>query len=517
LIQTIKELLCRRIDHLPLTIPAFWDNVRKELQSLRETYNHIDSDTFYQICRDNGIEDQQQQEDLSQLLHDLGIILHFREDINLADFIVLNPQWAVNAVYEIMKHEEVKKENQGRFDQQLLRRIWTEKGYTTKEQQKLLNLMLKNNLEVCFRARENGREIYIAPQLLPDSLPEGLSWKETPETLRYVFHYPFMPKGLIGRLIVRLHEDIESKGRRKVVWERGMILKKDGCRAQVQFLDDKEQGRQIIKMEVQGPSSEDRKNVLRDIRLELERIHRRSFPSLTVNELVPCNCPECAKSIDPYEHKYQELKKARDKKGPTAPIQCKSSFEMVPVQQLLDSVFIAQEIERGGKGTHVHVHVDAGAKEGIEGLRHDMKGIKEDTSAIRLTTEMLEINLGTLLVYAEGHQEEIEAVFRKLDAASPSEQELQRINTLLENQLDKYFAQLPAERPIAQDWKKNKEQFSHIPDAKWKFKLKIPFVFGAIEKEISWDMKAAMKMMRSEIQAVRKGEKTIGELFVEED
>jgi hypothetical protein len=42
-------------------------------------------------------------------------------------------------------------------------------------------------------------------------------------------------------------------------------------------------------------------------------------------------------------------------------------------------------------------------------------------------------------------------------------------------------------------------------------------VFGEFEKELSWDMKAALKMIRSEINAVRKGEKTIGELFVEED
>lgn len=347
LTMAIQQILCRRIDHLPLTIPAFWDNVRQRLFNLRNSdrpVNHINAERFSRICEEEGVAGKQQQADLSQLLHDLGAILHFREDINLADFIILDPQWAVNAVYEIMKHEEVKTDNQGRFDQQLLQRVWTEKGYTPEEQGKLLNLMLKNNLEVCFRATENRREIFIAPQLLPEMKPAELEWEKTPETLRYIYHYPFMPRGIIGRLIVRLNEYIESSGKKKVVWENGMIIQKDGCRAQVQFVDDKAQGRQIIKMEVQGESAEDRKNVLRDIRRELETIHRRSFPALRVFQKVPCNCAECERSVDPFEHDFDRLQANKLKHGDEARAQCGRSFENVPVQKLLEGVFKEEEM-----------------------------------------------------------------------------------------------------------------------------------------------------------------------------
>ncbi|MCP5245285.1 MAG: hypothetical protein H6937_04745 [Burkholderiales bacterium] len=168
LTKTIQEILCRQIDHLPLIIPAFWDNVRRRLIDLRASsiqVNHINAERFAQICEEEGIAEKQQQDDLSQLLHDLGIILHFREDIQLSDFIILNPQWAVQAVYEIMKHEAVKNANQGRFDEALLRQVWTEKGFTAGEQANLLNLMLKNNLEVCFEATENRKNIYRATTL----------------------------------------------------------------------------------------------------------------------------------------------------------------------------------------------------------------------------------------------------------------------------------------------------------------------------------------------------------------
>ncbi|MCB0634135.1 MAG: hypothetical protein KDD15_30600, partial [Lewinella sp.] len=369
--KTVKEILCHQIDHLPLTIPSFWNNVRQRLYSLRKTINHIDSEKYAAICEEEGISDRQQQDDLSQLLHDLGVILHFREDIHLKDFIILNPQWAVNAVYEIMKHEKVKIINQGRFDQELLQRIWTEKGYTTKEQSKLLNLMLKNNLEVCFRAREENREIFIAPQLLPEIKPVGLEWEETPETLRYIYHYPFMPKGIIGRLIVRLHENIESNDQGKVVWENGAIIEKEHCRAQVQFLDDKVQGRQIIKIEVQGEKVENRKNVLRDVRQQLEAIHRRSFPALRVFQKVPCNCDICKELSESFEHDFHQLLANREKNGDAAQSQCGKSFEGVPVKKLLEGVFtLSREQDPQGitNDYHFYLNLDPTIEEDIRDI-----------------------------------------------------------------------------------------------------------------------------------------------------
>lgn len=358
LTKTIKDVLCREIDHIPLTVPRYWDNVRQRLSDLTEQkINHIDYNKFAQICEEEGINEKQQRDDLSQLLHDLGIILHFTDDILLADFIILNPQWAVNAIYVLMKHEEVKTVNQGRFDKELLEKVLGSEGYTVGEQGKLLNLMLKDNLEVCFRAQENDNYIYIAPQLLPEGTPPGLVWTESSETLRYIYHYPFMPKGIIGRLIVRLHEDIESTYRAKVVWEHGMVLKKDNCRALVRYIGDK-QGRQIIKIEIQGNSVEDKKNVLRDIRKELKHIHDRSFPALKVYEKIPCNCSECRNSLEPFEHDYKALQENRKKKGKGASAQCLKSFEDVPVHKLLEGVFQDINLE-GDKAFNAGIDLDS--------------------------------------------------------------------------------------------------------------------------------------------------------------
>ncbi len=342
LTKTVKELLCRNISHLPLRIPKLWDEVREEIKQLRRRVNHITHQQFAEICARCGIKDRQQQDDLSQFLHDLGFILHFNEP-GLADFLVLNPSWAVNAVYAILEHEDVGY-NQGRFNRLLLQAIWTKKGLSVAEQDKLIPLMLKEGLEVCFRAKEKGEEIFIAPQLLPEEAPKNADWQDSPETLRYMYHYPFMPKGIIGRLIVRLHENIEGCGEddacgpdcRKMVWKNGALLRKDGCRAQIRFISDREQGREIIKIEVQGASADDRRHVLREIREELEKINRR-FEGLRVFEKIPCCCGECRASVTPHEYDRADLERMKGKG--IEDMRCMSSGCNVLIRQLEEGVF----------------------------------------------------------------------------------------------------------------------------------------------------------------------------------
>ena len=216
--KRIQELLCTRVPHLPLRIPAYWEAVRVGLQEMKgEGINYIRYDKFEEICRANKIKESQKMKDLSLLLHDLGIILHYQDEhaATLRDFVVLNPHWALDAIYEILKHRELKN-RQGRFNQKFLTDEW-DKRYSYQDQMLLIGLMLKDNFEVCFSAQENGKEIYIAPQLLPKHAPEFI-WKPGEQSLRYIYRYPFMPSGLIGRLIVRLHEQISTENGKKVLW-----------------------------------------------------------------------------------------------------------------------------------------------------------------------------------------------------------------------------------------------------------------------------------------------------------
>ncbi|MEZ4772260.1 MAG: COR domain-containing protein [Bacteroidia bacterium] len=334
LTRAIKNILCEYMTHLPWKIPSFWSEVRKELYKLRKTVNHITYTRFEEICREKGINEELQMSDLSQMLHDLGIILHYHEDLNLSDLMILNPEWAVNAVYEILKHEEVKN-NQGRFEKELLLKIWSEKKYTREEQRHLMNLMLKDSFEVCFQAEEEGKTVYIAPQLLPDIRPH-FPWDRSAKTLRYTYQYPFMPKGIIGRLIVRLHPYISVQEEKKIVWEKGILVIQESCQALVEETEDGKTGSKIIAIEVRGAHDNSR-YLLHRIRKELEHIHTRSFPTLKFEEKIPCCCESCVSSNEPHFFDLSVLI-SREQKGKQT-IECVKSGEDVSIRDLRRGVF----------------------------------------------------------------------------------------------------------------------------------------------------------------------------------
>ena len=58
------------------------------------------------ICDQEGIKSESEQNTLVDFLHDLGVILHFR-DIPLLNTHVLEPEWVTNAVYKLVNSKEV--------------------------------------------------------------------------------------------------------------------------------------------------------------------------------------------------------------------------------------------------------------------------------------------------------------------------------------------------------------------------------------------------------------------------
>ena len=65
-----------------------------------EHCNFIQYNEYKLICDEEGISSESEQNTLVDFLHDLGVILHFK-DIPLLNTHVLEPEWVTNAVYKI--------------------------------------------------------------------------------------------------------------------------------------------------------------------------------------------------------------------------------------------------------------------------------------------------------------------------------------------------------------------------------------------------------------------------------
>lgn len=339
-LDRLRETIRRHARHLPHVgdkLPATWVDVRAELEKQGQSQNHISFEDYAQICRDNGIHREGDIAQLSGYLHDLGICLHFRDDPVLKHTVILRPEWCTDAVYQVLDNHDVI-DNTGRFSLSNLDEIWDSPKYADMRDG-LLRMML--NFKLCYEV-PNRAGHYVAPQLLSHETPQ-YDWDET-DNLVLRFEYGFMPRGIIHRFIVAMNEDILDGD---CVWRTGVVLHRDNTQAEV--IEDR--GSRTITIRVAGKYTRDTMTV---VAYELERIHA-SFPGLKYEMHIPCNCKKCCDSDAgaPCFYRFDELRRFM-LDGQTE-IQCRNSYQMIPVRALIDDTIdirtLGSESPTGQEGT----------------------------------------------------------------------------------------------------------------------------------------------------------------------
>ncbi|MEM9274859.1 MAG: COR domain-containing protein, partial [Cyanobacteria bacterium P01_F01_bin.143] len=316
------------IQNLPLVgqaLPKTWVKVRRALE--QDHRNYISLQDYLDICENNGFKNIEDKLQLSGYLHDLGVCLHFQDQENslLYKTVILKPTWGTDAVYKILDNPQVC-DNQGHFTCDDLKNIWHEECYSAMRGE-LLELMKK--FQLCYEIPEE-KNSFIAPQLLSENQPE-YNWNDETNNLILRYAYPdFMPKGIVTRFIVIMHQYIENQ---EYVWKSGVILSKDNARAEI----IENYGKREIKIRVSGNN---RKSLLIIITHEIDKIND-SYKRLKYQKLIPCNCSACKNTQSPHFYDFQILRKflADGQKA----IQCQKSYEMVDVLSLIDDVELRQK------------------------------------------------------------------------------------------------------------------------------------------------------------------------------
>ena len=284
--QAIEHYI-QTLPHVGTELPKTWVKVRQALET--NPRNHITLEEYLDLCQENGFTRYKDKLQLSGYLHDLGVCLHFQDDDLLRKTIILKPTWGTDAVYHVLDNLQVI-QNLGRFNRDDLAAIWHEEQYVTMRPE-LLRLMM--NFKLCYEIPRSPHN-YIAPQLLSPKSPD-YPWDET-DNLLLRYSYDFMPKGILTRFIVEMHQWIENPDR---VWKTGVILSKDKARAEVIELYHRKE----IHIRVCGDR---RRDILTTVRYELDKIHA-TYERLKYNTLVPCNCKTCKGSQNPHFYVYDKL------------------------------------------------------------------------------------------------------------------------------------------------------------------------------------------------------------------
>ena len=249
-------------------LPKSWFQVKTHLENTKKDY--ILYHEYEGICQDQEINEKLKQSTLMELLHQLGIVLNFRDDFGLKSVPVLNPEWVTNGVYKIINDNLLMTQFRGILTPQELKRILDASKYPDDKPEFIIKMMEK--FELCFPL--DNRDKYLIPDLLPKEEPATGEWENV---LAFEYHYNILPSSIISRFIVRMHHQADKK----TWWRSGIVLKSGNNRALVK--SDQEDRKIFIF--ISGNSST-RRELLAIIRSQFNSIHQ-TIQGLEAKEKVP--------------------------------------------------------------------------------------------------------------------------------------------------------------------------------------------------------------------------------------
>ncbi|MEM9008097.1 MAG: COR domain-containing protein [Cyanobacteria bacterium P01_F01_bin.86] len=328
LLQAV-EYYAQQLPHIGEDLPAKWVSIRNDLKDLAQSKPYIALNEYFAVYERHLEANHDKALKLSQHLHDLGVFLHFQEPRELRRTVFLQNQWVTDAVFHILDDEQVKA-RQGRFTLGDCDRLWSEQGYADKEIE-LRALMIR--FELCYQLPDMVEETWLVPQHLSPSKPTELNeWNKIGD-LMLTYRYDFLPRGLVSRLIVRMHRFVKQPD---LCWSSGALFEHGETQV---LVETAARGNEIV-LRSRGP---EKKSLLSVIASDLDALND-GFQGLKdkVGKWVPCNCNTCTSLKKPIFFDQKELidRKQRGKRT----IECPKPPEYydVNVLDLLDGMNLEQ-------------------------------------------------------------------------------------------------------------------------------------------------------------------------------
>ncbi|MCS5693973.1 ADP-ribosylation factor-like protein [Cyanobium sp. FGCU-6] len=324
---TLEQAIRLKVQELPHVgdpIPAQWVKVRLMLEEIKQDKAYISQAEYLEIYSKYLKEDHAEALKLSEYFHDLGVYLHYQDHPLLSRTLFLQNSWVTEAVFKVLDDEATKARN-GYFSLFDCHQIWADQIYSDMHLE-LLTIMEK--FELCYKVPGWKTNTWLAPQLLPPSTPEHFQAWSQPNDLVRTYEYDFLPKGMISRLMVRMHRFVCDPN---LSWTSGAFFEQGSTKLLAQISSDS--GR-AIELRARGP---DHKRLLNVIASDLDELNA-TFLGLRgkVRILVPCMCKQCQASINPHRFNISMLDRA--KASGVESVQCGNSFQYVDVLLLMDGL-----------------------------------------------------------------------------------------------------------------------------------------------------------------------------------
>ena len=262
--------------------PTKWIGIKNSLAAMRE--NYLSYDSFRELCATHGEIDSRAQDALAEILHQLGVALHFRDDARLRQSTVLNPNWVTNGIYTILR-ADIRGRAPGELRLEDLALLLP--GESPPMREYLVELMRR--FELCFPIGDKS-EAYLVPEKLASFQPAlDPAWSDDKNALRLRYRYVVLPPGLMPRFIVRTY--LLSEGHER--WRNGVILEFEGATALVRSTVLQEQRVEVVVRD--APNVQQR--LIGVIRENFEWIHSDAVELRAIKEIEIAGQPGFYQSV----------------------------------------------------------------------------------------------------------------------------------------------------------------------------------------------------------------------------
>jgi small GTP-binding protein len=318
--EELTEAIRRESATLPLMgekISTRWEKAMLVIRTLPDSEKHLSLMRFQSYLKTHKVEEQE-RDTLTQWMHDLGYILHFKDHDELRDLVILKPQWVTEHIARVLNDTDVQ-QRCGVFTRAEMHTVWSDVDNTLHNH----FLMLMEQFDLSYRIPDDPDHKSIVVECVPWEEPAyAEKWaamqEEQEVTMRFRLDMTRLPAGIPTWTIARQHRfswDLH--------WRLGALFRESKEeRANLALL---QASGNTVSLTVRGALPHSFFSLMRD---GFEYTLRR-FKGVTVTRLIPCRCSEgCTHEFD-----FDSLVDRLRKRIETA--ECGKSYKPVPVSLLL--------------------------------------------------------------------------------------------------------------------------------------------------------------------------------------
>jgi internalin A len=326
-LDTLRSTIAQEAASLPLMGTEWPTRWLAAADAVRNTpAKHVTPSVMWRGMATAGLTDREHQRYVATALHQLGDILYYQDDPELAETVILKPEWVNEYISMVLDSPEVERRH-GLLTRDHVNTLWADLDRGMRDH--FLGMMERYDLSYHLDGGSPTDLCLVVERLPWNAPPYQEAWDQTsPNTTNHEIrvHYQLntTPPGIPTWFIARSHRFTT-----KTHWRTGALLAHPDGRHRALIRTDNH--RNVIELAVRGPSPASFCAVLNDgINVTLDR-----YPGLNVTRSAPCPCsgigPDpCTELFD-----HDDLQNRLNRTPPRYDIECRKSGEDVYVPLLL--------------------------------------------------------------------------------------------------------------------------------------------------------------------------------------